>query len=91
MSAVVAAMNDGVTARRAIAERTGLDAEMVDAVLDRLTQMGAVTAEPLGGACASGGCGTCGAASVCAGAPSAGAPARRGPVLLTLRRRPPAA
>ncbi len=89
MRRIAAAMEAGITARTALAEHTGLDPEMVDAVLDRMVQLGMVSAETLGGACADGGCGGCSARAVCGGAPGADAPARRGPVLLTLRRLPP--
>lgn len=89
MSRVAVAMEEGVTARAAIAERTGLDVEMVDAVLDRMVQLGMVTAEALGGGCDSGGCGGCGSRGVCGGAPAATTAQRRGPVLLTLHRRHP--
>lgn len=84
LSLVSQAMCAGSTGRRAIAERTGLAPETVDAALAQLDRMGMLGREELGSACPTGGCGSCPVSSGC----GASAPGR-GPVLLTLRRRPP--
>ncbi|MGV0326897.1 FeoC-like transcriptional regulator [Corynebacterium confusum] len=70
----------GVTSRAEVAARSGLDAGVVDAILDHLLATGGLVPEPVPG-CPSGGCGGCAAAGTC---PSAAGGARRGPVLLKL-------
>lgn len=68
--------------RRDLARVTGLPADVVDAALDHLVQLGAVRAESLSSGCPASGCGGCPASTPrgCAsGSGSAG-----GAVLLTL-------
>lgn len=62
----------GVTSRAEVAARSGLDAGVVDAILDHLLATGGLVPEPVSG---------CAAAGTC---PSAAGGARRGPVLLKL-------
>lgn len=80
---VLEAVRTGARGRSEIAARTGLDIGMVEAVLLQLERMGALEREELGSACPTGGCGACPSSDACVGTPG------RGPVMLTLRRRPP--
>lgn len=84
------AITDGAGSRAAVAERTGLARDVVDAALEHLQRMGRLTAEQLGSGCPDGGCGTCpsGTADGRAGCGAGALPGRRGPVVLTLVARP---
>lgn len=79
------ALTGGARSRGEIAQRTGLDATVVDACFDHLLRMGRLTTETLSSGCPSGGCGSCPSAQDATGC---GRPeASRGPVLITLARR----
>lgn len=80
---VLDAVEAGARGRSDIAARTGLDIGLVEAALFQLERMGRLQREELGSACPSGGCGACPSSDACVGTPG------RGPVMLTLRRRPP--
>lgn len=84
LSRVHRAVVEGARTRVDIVQVTGLDPEVVDASLDHLVRMGRLDRERLASGCASGGCGSCASSSggTCAESSS------RGPVLLTLSRRP---
>lgn len=60
LSAVLATIEEGVTTRSAIADRTGLDPDVVDAAVDHLLRMGRVTSPSLKTSCPTGGCHGCG-------------------------------
>lgn len=83
---VEAAIAAGASGRRGIADRTGLTPSTVDAALDHLERTGRLRRERLASSCPAGGCSGCGhaAGDACGGIPG------RGPVALTLLRRPPA-
>lgn len=72
-------MRNGATSRADVAVRTGLDADVVDAVIEQLTRLGALRVDDLTTTCPTDGCSGCGTptGNGCA-TPS------RGPVLITL-------
>ncbi|MBO1032118.1 hypothetical protein IPV09_12305 [Tessaracoccus sp. SD287] len=79
------ALTGGARSRREIAQRTALDAAVVDACLDHLVRMGRLTAETLSSGCPSGGCGSCPSAEDASGCSQRNP--TRGPVLISLGRR----
>jgi hypothetical protein len=80
LSAVLAAVDDGVTTRTAIADRTGLDPDVVDAAVDHLLRLGRVSSLSLKTACPDGGCHGCGSPT--------GAGCGAGPVPVSIGRPP---
>ncbi|WP_296137166.1 FeoC-like transcriptional regulator [uncultured Tessaracoccus sp.] len=90
LSRVADAIADGAVSRAQIAERTGLQAGVVDAALEHLERLGRFTVEQLAGGCPDGGCGACpsGTRDGRAGCGAAGPSSARGPVLLKLTKRP---
>lgn len=76
LEAVRELIGRGVTSRAEVAARSGLDAGVVDAILDHLLATGGLVPEPVS-SCPSGGCAAAGTCPSAAGA-------RRGPVLLKL-------
>ena len=74
---VTAAMSAGASTRKEIALTTGMDAGVVDAVVDVLLRTGAIDLHTLKFECGAGGCGNCVQDTTCT----------PGPVPLTLRRR----
>ena len=90
LSLVSRAIADGAGSRADIARTTALDASVVDAALEHLIRMGRIATEQLGSGCPDEGCGGCasGKSDGSAGCGAAGPANARGPVLLTLTRRP---
>ncbi|MBI9000017.1 FeoC-like transcriptional regulator [Corynebacterium sp. CCM 9185] len=85
MTRVSEAISHGAVNRRAIVRETGLDADLVDAAIERLERMGRLSRAPLGAVCSGGGCSGCPDAGSGGGcAPGGGT---TGPVALVLRRR----
>ena len=86
--AVLAEIEAGAGSVDAIAQRTGLDSEIVRMAMDRLVSSGHLTTERMQVGCPSGGCQECRAGMAgrpgCA-APASGAP--RGPVVISLSTR----
>ena len=80
VASVRAAMAAGSSTRKEIAAASGLDRDVVDAVLDVLIRTGAIEQHRLKFECGAGGCRTCAQDSTCV-------PAAPGPVPLQLRRR----
>jgi hypothetical protein len=60
LRAVLGAVEDGVTTRKAIVIRTGLDPDVVDAAVEHLVRLGRVSSPELRTGCPIGGCGGCG-------------------------------
>lgn len=93
LSAVLDAFHAGARSLSEISQRTGLDAEVVQAAVEHLTRTGRLVAKQLAAGCPSGGCTSC-ASGQPDGKPGCGAsgpsPRRSGPVLvqLTLPPRP---
>jgi hypothetical protein len=97
LRAVLAALDAGAADPGEVASRTGLDRGVVAAAVAHLIRTGHLRTEQLASGCPQGGCGTCGshtgdgvpgltAAGGCRG--TAGPADGRGPVLITLSRRP---
>lgn len=86
LSAVLAELSAGAPTLDEVARRTGLDRDVVGAVVEQLVRLGRVSASTLSTSCPDAGCGGC-AAAVCdsRGTP---APAGRRPVLVALSVRP---
>ena len=82
---VMDAIENGARGRTRIVQATGLSPDLVDMALEQLERLGMLSREEIGSGCPSGGCGSCPAVDGCVGTPG------RGPVMLTLRRRPPTA
>jgi len=84
LRAVLAEFESGATSLSDVASRTGLDRELVAAVVDRLVALGYLDREELLSGCPPQGCGGC-AQSGESHEPCATGPQRsRGPVLLSL-------
>ena len=87
LRAVMTAFSDGASSLDDIAQRTGLDRDVVQASVDHQRRMGRIDAKELSMGCPGGGCGSCasghsdGSAGCGSDGPSA---ARRGPVLVQL-------
>ena len=60
LSVVLAAVEAGATTRGAIADRTGLDPDVVDGAVDHLLRLGRIATPTLRTACPDGGCAGCG-------------------------------
>lgn len=82
LSRVLEVIEGGATGRLEIARAAGISPQTAAAALDQLERLGRIRRDELGSGCADGGCGSCPVASGCAGTPG------RGPVALTLTRRP---
>lgn len=59
LRSVAAAFDAGVTTRQAVAERTGLTRDVVDAAVDHLLRVGSLTTTALTAGCPQEGCGGC--------------------------------
>ncbi len=80
MRAVLTAIESGASTRSAVARRTELPDDVVDAIIDHLVRIGSLAASALDAACGPAGCGGCTSAGTSCG------PVRRSlPVVLTLR------
>lgn len=98
LRAVLAAIDAGAADLGELATRTGLDRGVVSAAVAHLVRTGHLRTEQLTAGCPAGGCGTCGshvddpaAGARVTGCHGTAAPADgRGPVLITLSRRPQA-
>ncbi|MDQ5973640.1 MAG: hypothetical protein QG661_849 [Actinomycetota bacterium] len=84
LSATLSAIEQGATTRGAIAQRTGLDPDVVDAAVEHLLRIGKATSPSLKTACPSGGCSGCGSPTG-SGCATTAAP---GPVAVTIRPAP---
>ncbi|CAI9407571.1 hypothetical protein AESSP_01848 [Aestuariimicrobium sp. T2.26MG-19.2B] len=87
LSSVLAAFGAGALSLDEVADRTGLDRDVVDAAVDHLRRMGRLRATELAVGCPSGGCGSCasGRPDATAGCGAAAPSAHRsGPVLVQL-------
>lgn len=62
LSAVLAAVEEGVRSLDAVAERTGLTRSTVEAAVEQLGRMGRLDVQTLSIGCPDGGCGSCAAA-----------------------------
>jgi hypothetical protein len=89
---VLEAFRSGARSLDEVAHRAGLSRDTVEGAVDQLVRMGRLEAKELATGCPSGGCGSC-ASGHDDGSAGCGAPApgvgRAGPVLITLRLRPP--
>lgn len=86
LRAVLDALHTGAGSLAEVARQCGLDRDVVEAAVDHLVRVGAVSARELALGCPGGGCSSC--ASGVDGAPGCGspgpAPTRTGPVLVAL-------
>lgn len=82
LAMVAAAISDGAASRTALAERTGLARDVVDAALEHLQRMGRISAEQLSSGCPDGGCRACPSGKADGGAGCG--TTSRGPVMLKL-------
>lgn len=89
MRAVLAEFRAGATSLSDVAHRTGLDRDLVGAVVDRLVTLGYLHREELHSGCPPQGCGGCAQADVAANPCATGPRHSPGPVLLTLGTPPP--
>lgn len=93
LTAVLAAVEEGVRSLDEVAERTGLSRSTVEAAVEQLGRMGRLDVHTLSIGCPDGGCGGCAAADHSTGAagpaaPGCGAtgatPARRGSAIVMI-------
>ena len=83
LTAVLSAVEGGATTRPAIAARTGLDPDVVDAAVEHLLRVGRIATPTLRTSCPDGGCHGCGSVTGAGCSP----PAAVGPTPVTVRTR----
>jgi len=77
---VLDAVEAGATTRGVVADRTGLDPDVVDGAVDHLLRLGRIATPTLRTACPDGGCAGCGTVTGAGCSP----PAASGPVAVTV-------